>query len=112
MRPPSGSPGERPDAEELETLHRTVAQLASVERRLRSELEIERGGHEADVSRLEAEIEAQGARLAESTRHTRELRDQLKTLRVKRAGSIRNRIARLPPVARLRSRRATDYARR
>lgn len=95
MRPTSGPPGERPDADELETLRRTVAQLAAVERRLRKELEVERGGHEADVSRLEAEIEAQGVRLAESAHQTRELRGQLKALRGKRARSIRHRIARL-----------------
>lgn len=85
----------------MESPPRTVARLAALERRLRTELEIERGSHQADVSRLEAEIQAQGARLAESNRQTRELRGRLTALRRKRARSIRHRIARLPPVARL-----------
>jgi septal ring factor EnvC (AmiA/AmiB activator) len=90
-------PDERPDAEaEVEELRRTVARLADHERRLRSELEVERGGHEADVSRLEAEIEAQGTRLADSRRQARELRDRLTALRAQRARSIRHRIAKLP----------------
>jgi uncharacterized coiled-coil DUF342 family protein len=103
---------ERPGAE-VESLRRAVAQLAALERRLRTELETERGSHQADVSRLEAEIEAQGARLAESNRQTRELRGQLRALRGKRASSIRHRIARLPPVAGLlaRRRRAAGSAR-
>jgi hypothetical protein len=41
----------------VESPPRTVARLAAIERRLRTELEIERGSHQADVSRLEAEIE-------------------------------------------------------
>jgi septal ring factor EnvC (AmiA/AmiB activator) len=102
---------ERPDAE-VESLRRTVAELAALERRLRTELETERGSHQADVSRLEAEIEAQGTRLAESNRQMRELRRQLKALRGKRARSIRHRIARLRPVAGLlaRRRRAAESA--
>lgn len=95
-REPSADP-------ELEGLRRTVARLADLERRLRTELETEREAHEGDVKRLEAEIEAQGARLAESTRLTRELRTQLATLRAQRGRAIRHRIARLPGVARLRS---------
>ena len=74
---------ERPDAE-AESLRRTVAELAALERRLRTELETERGSHQADVSRLEAEIEAQGTRLAERNLENRELRGQLKALRGKR----------------------------
>lgn len=103
---------ERPDAE-AESLRRTVAELAALERRLRTELETERGSHQADVSRLEAEIEAQGTRLAERNLENRELRGQLKALRGKRARSIRHRIARLPPVAGLlaRRRRAAGSAR-
>ena len=95
---------ERPDAE-AESLRRTVAELAA--------LETERGSHQADVSRLEAEIEAQGTRLAERNLENRELRGQLKALRGKRARSIRHRIARLPPVAGLlaRRRRAAGSAR-
>jgi hypothetical protein len=95
MRSSGDPPEEGPDAEELEGLRLTVARLAARERRLRTELEIERRGHEADVSRLEAEIEAQGARLAESARQARELRGQLKALRGKRTRLIRRRIARL-----------------
>ena len=104
MRSSANPRDERPDAA-VESVRRTVARLAALERRLRTELEIERGSHEADVSRLEAEIEAQGARLAESNRQTRELRGRLTALRGKRARSIRHRIARLPPVARLLPRR-------
>jgi septal ring factor EnvC (AmiA/AmiB activator) len=89
----------------VESLRRAVAELAALERRLRTELETERGSHQADVSRLEAEIEAQGMQLAERNLQTRELRGQLKALRGKRARSIRHRIARLPPLAGLLARR-------
>jgi septal ring factor EnvC (AmiA/AmiB activator) len=89
----------------VEELRDTVARLAAHERRLRTELEIERDGHEADVARLEAEIEAQGAGLADSRRQMRELRERLMGLRGQRARSIRRRIASLGPVARLLPRR-------
>ena len=94
MTSSAGPPEGQPDAE-VERLRRSVAGLADVERRLRTELDVERGSHEADVARLEAEIEAQGARLAESDRQAREIRGQLKALRGKRARSIRHRLARL-----------------
>ena len=94
MTSSAGPPEGQPDTE-VERLRRSVAGLAAVERRLRTELEVERGSHEADIARLEAEIEAQGARLAESNRQTRELRGRLTALHERRARSIRNRIARL-----------------
>ncbi len=94
MRSSAGRTEEPPDTE-VERLRRSVAGLAAVERRLRTELEVERGSHEADVTRLEAEIEAEGARLAESNRQTRELRGRLTALHGRRARSIRNRVARL-----------------
>ena len=77
----------------MEELRRTVARLAETERRLRAELETERGSHEADVTRLEAEIEAQTARLADSRRQASELRARLAARRGGRARSIRRRIA-------------------
>jgi septal ring factor EnvC (AmiA/AmiB activator) len=89
---PADPPQERLKAE-AEELRGTVARLAENERRLRADLETERGSHEADVSRLEAEIEAQTARLADSRRQARELRNRLIALRGGRLRSIRRRIA-------------------
>jgi septal ring factor EnvC (AmiA/AmiB activator) len=88
--PPDGSP-----EEQVEELRRTVARLAEHERRLRSQLELERASHDADVTRLEAEIEAHGVRLADSQRRARELRERLGKLQARRARSIRHRIASL-----------------
>jgi septal ring factor EnvC (AmiA/AmiB activator) len=104
VRSSAEPPDERLDAE-VESLRRTVARLAALERRLRTELEVERGAHEADVSRLEAEIDTQGARLAAATRQVGELRDRLAALRGKRTRSLRRRLARL------RGRRAARSAR-
>lgn len=78
---------------EVEKLRRTVARLAEHERGLRSQLELERASHEADVSRLEAELDAQGDRLAESQRRVRDLRERLGKLHSRRARSLRQWIA-------------------
>jgi septal ring factor EnvC (AmiA/AmiB activator) len=77
----------------VEELRRTVAKLAEHERRLREQLELERASHEADVSRLEAELDAQGDRLAESQRRVAELRERLAARRGRRGRSLRNRVA-------------------
>ena len=63
---------EQPDAEA--SLRRTVAELAALERRLRSPAgDRACQAHQANVSQLEAEIEAQGTRLAERNLENREL---------------------------------------
>jgi hypothetical protein len=77
----------------VEELRQTIGRLAANERRLRAELEAERGSHEADVTRLEGELEAQAERLAESRQQARELRSRLATPRGGRIHSIRRRIA-------------------
>jgi cephalosporin hydroxylase len=80
--------GERPELVESYT------RLAGAERRLRTQLEIERDGRKAEVAALVEELDRQGRFLADRERRLRAQRDQLKLLRKQASGTVRARVGR------------------